>query len=179
MKRARTAEGIAGARVRLSPIRPKDSASLFRWINDRELVVFNAGFHPVHATEHAAWLRDIVTRSDTVVFAIRQKRGDRLIGVCQLHSISAVHRSAELQIRIGEPRARGRGYGVEAVRLLVDFAFRDLNLHRVWLRVFRTNTRALKTYAAAGFAKEGVMRDAAFVNGRFVDVVAMGITRRA
>jgi len=48
----------------------------------------------------------------------------------------------------------------------------------VWLRVFRTNTRALKTYASAGFVKEGVMRDAAFVNGRFVDVVVMGITER-
>ncbi len=65
------------------------------------------------------------------------------------------------------------------MRLLVEFAFRDLNLHRVWLRVFRTNAPALKTYAAAGFAREGVMRDAAFVNGRFVDVVVMGVTTRA
>jgi RimJ/RimL family protein N-acetyltransferase len=178
MKRARISEGISGARVRLSPIRPADSASLFRWINDRELVLFSAGFHPVHANQHAAWMRAIAKRSDTVVFAIRRRQGNRLIGVCQLHSVSAVHRSAELQIRIGDGKARGRGYGVEAVRLLVDFAFRDLNLHRVWLRVFRTNTRALKTYAAAGFAKEGVMRAAAFVNGRFVDVVVMGITRR-
>lgn len=178
MKPATRREGIAGARVRLSPIRPGDSATLFRWINDRELVVFNAGFHPVHAAQHAAWMRAIIHSGDAVVFAIRQKRGDRLIGVCQLHTISQVHRSAELQIRIGDARARGRGYGAEAVRLLVAFAFRDLNLHRVWLRVFRTNARALKTYRSAGFVKEGVLRDAAFVNGRFVDVIVMGLTQR-
>jgi RimJ/RimL family protein N-acetyltransferase len=84
-----------------------------------------------------------------------------------------VHRSAELQIRIGDASARGRGLGSEAVRLLVEFGFRDLNLHRIWLRVFRSNTRALRTYAAAGFVKEGIMRDAAFIDGRFVDVVVM------
>jgi len=172
MKR-RLARRLEGAHVRLSPIRSADSDALFRWINDRELVVFNAGFRPVHAGAHAAWMKRIVNSPDVAIFAIRVKRGDRLVGVCQLHSISAVHRSGELQIRIGAAAARGRGYGTEAVKLLVEFAFRDLNLHRVWLRVFRSNVRALKTYAAAGFVREGVMRDAAFVDGRFEDVVVM------
>ena len=178
MKRAKRREGVEGGRIRLSPIRAKDAPALFRWINDRELVVFNAGFHPVHASQHATWMRSIAGRTDLIVFAIRRKRGDALIGVCQLHTISAVHRSAELQIRIGDAASRGRGYGAEAVRLLVEFAFRDLNLHRVWLRVFRTNTRALKTYTAAGFVREGVMRDAAYIDGHYVDVVIMGMTRR-
>jgi RimJ/RimL family protein N-acetyltransferase len=165
--------------VRLSPIRAGDSAALFRWINDRELVLFNAGYHPVHAGQHAVWMKRIVKTPDVAIFAIRVKRGDRLVGVCQLHTISALHRSAELQIRIGEASARSRGYGTEAVRLLVDFAFRDLNLHRVWLRVFTSNTRARKAYVAAGFVEEGVMRDAAFIDGRFVDVVVMGLLRPA
>jgi RimJ/RimL family protein N-acetyltransferase len=179
MTRAKTRRRLEGPLVRLTPLQSADSAALFRWINDRELVIFNAGFHPVHASQHAAWMKRIVDSPDVAIFAIRQKRSERLVGVCQLHSISSVHRSAELQIRIGEAGARGRGYGTEAVRLLVDFAFRDLNLHRVWLRVFRSNTRALKTYAAAGFVREGVMRDAAFVDGRFVDVVVMRKLQRA
>ena len=178
MTHSRTREGLAGSRVRLAPLSPKDGPALFRWINDRELVHFNAAFRPVSAAHHAAWMRDVIKRKDTAIFAIRVKRGDRLIGTCQLHSISTVHRNAELQIRIGEARARGRGYGVEAVRMLVDFAFRDLNLHRVWLNVFATNTAALKTYVATGFTREGVLRDAAFVNGRYVDVVVMGILNR-
>ena len=178
MTRSKRRVRMNGSRVRLSPLLQKDSATLFRWINDRELVTLQAGFRPVHGLKHAAWMKDIVNRSDVAIFAIRLKRGDRLIGVCQLFSISPVHRSAELQIRIGEARARGRGYGTEAVRLLVDFAFRDLNLHRVWLQFFSFNTRALKAYTAAGFVREGVMRDAAFIDGRFVDVVVMGRLRR-
>ena len=178
-KRPLTRGGPEGLRVRLAPLTAEDGPSLFRWINDRELVHLSAAFHPVHAEHHAAWMREAINRTDAAIFAIRVKRGDRLIGVCQLHSISAVHRNAELQIRIGDGRARGRGYGTEAVRLLVDFGFRDLNLHRVWLRFFRGNTRALRTYAAAGFVKEGVMKDGAFVDGRFVDVVVMGRLSRA
>ena len=170
--------GIDGRRIRLAPLQSRDSATLFRWINDRELVILSAGYHPVHETQHARWMKSAIDRDDAIIFAIRQKRRNRLVGVCQLHSITPVHRHAELQIRIGEKSARGRGYGLEAVRLLVDFAFRDRNLHRVWLRVFATNAAALKTYAAAGFVKEAVFREAAFVDGRFVDVVVMGILNR-
>lgn len=179
MKRAVRGEGVEGTRLRLAPIREKDGPALFRWINDRELVIFSAAYHPVHASQHAAWMRSLSARRDQVVFAIRLKRGDRLIGICQLHSISDLHRNAELQIRIGESYGRGRGYGVEAVRLLLDFAFRDLNLHRVWLRVFKANARAQKVYADAGFKREGIMRDAAFVDGRYIDIVVMGKIRRA
>ena len=173
-----TRGGPEGLRVRLAPLVPEDGPALFRWINDRELVRLSGTFHPVHAAHHAAWMREAINRTDAAIFAIRVKRGDRLIGVCQLHSISTVHRNAELQIRIGDARGRGRGYGTEAVRLLVDFGFRDLNLHRVWLRFFRANTRALRTYEAAGFVREGVMKDGAFIDGRFVDVVVMGMVRR-
>ena len=94
----------------------------------------------------------------------------RLIGSCQLHGIHPVHRSAELQIRIGEAGERGRGHGTEAVTLLVDFAFRDLNLRRVALHVLATNERALKMYERIGFVREGVLREAAHVDGEYVDV---------
>jgi RimJ/RimL family protein N-acetyltransferase len=166
-------------RVRLSPLRSTDSATLFRWINDRELVELNAPFRRVARAQHDKWFSAIRKRKDVAIFAIRLTESDRLIGSCQLHSIDATHRSAELQIRIGEADALGRGYGVEAIRRLVAHGFRKLKLHRVWLRVFVTNRRAVSAYRKAGFRKEGLMRDAALVNGRFVDVVVMGITRRA
>lgn len=146
---------------------------LFRWINDPETVRFNAPFKPVHDTQHAAWLASLADRRDAVIFGIRLTRGDKLIGSCQLQAIDRVHASAELQIRIGESNARGRGYGVEAISHLVEFAFRDLNLHRVWLQVFATNARAVSAYEKAGFEREAVMRDGAFIDGRFVDVIVM------
>ena len=164
-------------RIVLAPITRADGPQLFAWINDPALVRFSAAYRPVHEPSHAEWLRSLAHRDDAVAFAIRVKKGRRLIGVCQLAGISRVHRSADLQIRIGDERWRGRGIGTEAVRLLVDFAFRDLNLHRVSLQVFRSNARAVRSYERAGFAVEGLLRDAAHVDGRYVDVLVMAVLR--
>jgi RimJ/RimL family protein N-acetyltransferase len=112
------------------------------------------------------------------MFAIREREGDRLVGSCQLLGLDARHRSAELQIRIGEPDARGRGLGTEAVALLLRHAFADLDLHRVSLHVFASNAAALATYERCGFVREGVLREAAMLDGRRDDVVVMGVLRR-
>jgi RimJ/RimL family protein N-acetyltransferase len=79
---------------------------------------------------------------------------------------------------MGDDRTRGRGLGLEAVRLLLAFGFNDLNLHRISLQVFATNARAVKTYERAGFREEGRQRDAMYLDGRFVDVLTMAILDR-
>lgn len=167
---------LKGRRVALTPLMVRDVPILFRWINERDQVRFNGPYRPVTEREHAAWFEEIQKqRRDTVIFGIRLLSSGRLIGSCQLHSISPVHRSAELQIRIGEAKERGRGYGTEAVRLLLDFGFRDLNLHRIHLHVWATNEVALKMYERLGFVREGVLRRAAYIDGDYLDVVVMGI----
>ena len=165
----------APPRIQLGPIQRRDAATLFRWINDPELVRFNAVYQPTHETTHREWMAGVARSRDRVVFAIRMARGKRLIGVCQLTNINPVSRQAELQIRIGDDRARGRGLGLEAVRALLAFGFDDLNLHRISLQVFATNRRAVTTYERAGFTHEGTLRDAAFISGRFVDVLVMSV----
>lgn len=165
------------AAVMLAPITRADAPVLFEWINDRELVLLSSAYQPVHETTHRAWLQGVSHRSDSVVCAIRLRRSRRLIGVGQLSHISRVHRSAELQIRIGDARWRGRGLGTAAVRLLVNLAFEDLNLHRVFLHVFRTNTPAIRSYERAGFTQEGTLRDAVHLDGRYVDVLVMAVLR--
>ena len=162
-------------RIQLGPIQSRDAAVLFGWINDPDLVRFNAAYQPTHESTHREWLAGLAKQRDRVVFAIRLARSKRLIGVCQLTNINTVARQAELQIRIGDDRARGRGLGLEAVRALVAFGFNDLNLHRISLQVFATNRRAVTTYERAGFAHEGTLRDGAFINGRFVDVLVMSV----
>ncbi len=85
------------------------------------------------------------------------------------------HRSAEFSIQIGEAEARGQGFGAAATRAALAHAFDDLNLHRVWLTLLASNTRAEALYKKVGFQREGVLRDAAFKAGRYVDVVTMAI----
>ena len=161
----------------LAPLRRADRRLLWLWINVREQVLFNAPYAPVHARQHEKWFDALETRRDAVIFGIRRRTSGALIGVCQLVGISQVHRSADLQIRIGDTRARDRGIGTEAVRRLVRFAFADLNLHRVSLHVFAGNARAIRAYEKAGFVREGRLREAAHIDGRYVDLLVMGIVR--
>jgi len=168
---------LKSAHLLLTPPTVADLPIMFDWINDREQVLSNAPYKPVTEEAHKAWFESIQQRNDLVIFGIRLLEDKRLIGSCQLHSINHVHRSAELQIRIGEPSQRGQGYGTEAVRLLLDFAFKDLNLHRVYLHVFSTNAAAIRLYEKAGFKREGLLRKAAHIDGAYVDIVMMGILR--
>ncbi|HJZ73768.1 MAG TPA: GNAT family protein [Vicinamibacterales bacterium] len=168
---------LRGSSVALAPLVDADLPRLFAWINDREEVLTNAAYRPVSETDHRAWFESIRQRSDVVIFGIRTLVTDALVGSCQLHSMHPVHRIAELQIRLGEKDARGKGWGSEAVRLLLDFAFRDLNLERVFVQVFATNVAAIRVYEKTGFSREGVLRKAAHIDGERVDVVMMGILR--
>jgi [ribosomal protein S5]-alanine N-acetyltransferase len=95
----------------------------------------------------------------------------------QIAGINAVHRSAELGIRIGAEKNRGQGYGKEALALAVEFCWNHLNLNRLQLLVFKHNQRAASAYKAAGFRKEGLLRKAAFIDGEWVDVILMAALR--
>lgn len=161
----------------MAPLREEDAEILFRWINERELVLLSSRFDPPTEEEHRSWFSSIRARDDVEIWGIRLVEDDRLIGSCQLHSIDRHHRNAELQVRIGERVAWGRGYGTEAVRLLVSHAFDDLDLHRVSLHVFTHNERAIRAYERAGFQREGRLREAAFIDGRYLDVFVMAALR--
>ena len=176
MKR-RFAGTLRAAHVALTPVSEGDLPTLFRWINTRDDVVLSAPYRPIGEREHVRWLEAIQQRTDVALFGIRLVQTGALIGSCQLHSIHPVHRTAELQIRIGEGAERGAGRGSEAVVLLLNFGFRDLNLNRIFLHVFANNEPALRMYEKVGFTREGVLRRAAYIDGSYVDIVVMGILR--
>ena len=169
--------GVRGKHVALTPLSTGDLPVMFSWINDRSEVLWNAPYRPVTELQHSEWFETIQRRKDTAIFGIRLLDSQRLIGSCQLHSINEIHRSAELQIRLGESEGRGHGYGTEAVQLLLDFAFKDLNLRRVHVYVLGTNGRALRLYEKVGFVREGTLREAAHIDGRYVDIALLGILR--
>ncbi len=166
----------ARATVVLEPLRDEDSPTLFAWINDRELVLRSSAFRPVSETEHAAWFSRIRNREDVVIRGIRTRDG-ALIGSCQLHSIDPVHRTAELQIRIGERSAQGHGAGTAALHALLAIGFGPLELQRIFLHVFSSNVAAIRAYRRVGFVEEGLLRQAANIDDRREDVIVMGILR--
>jgi RimJ/RimL family protein N-acetyltransferase len=99
------------------------------------------------------------------------------IGHCLLYRIDDFARVCQLGIGIGDPAYQGRGYGREAITLLLRYAFDLRNLRRVGLSVNADNERALRAYRACGFVEEGRLREQAWVEGRYIDVVVMGILR--
>jgi diamine N-acetyltransferase len=165
---------LQSSRVKLRLLEREDGPLLFEWINNKDLVVFNAPFKPITASDHESWMERMLQKSPgRVFFVIEDLATSQMIGSCQLFNIHPIHRSAELQIRIGNMNYWGSGYGSEAVSLLCKFAFKDLNLHRIYLNVFSSNTRAIKSYEKCGFSIEGISKDAAWIEGSWLDVAIM------
>jgi RimJ/RimL family protein N-acetyltransferase len=100
---------------------------------------------------------------------------DVVIGICGLFAFESAGRVCELGITIGDKDYWGKGYGREAVSLLLDYAFRLQNARRVYLRVHARNVRAIRAYLACGFVEEGRLRHHVWSNGAYDDLVFMGI----
>ena len=99
------------------------------------------------------------------------------VGNCGLFGIDWQNRFAEIGIHIGEKGYWNQGFGTKAMLLILKHGFENLNLHRLWLRVFETNLRAVRSYEKAGFKQEGKFRQAQFINGKYVDVMIMSVLK--
>jgi RimJ/RimL family protein N-acetyltransferase len=165
--------------VKLRALKKSDSDLFYKWITNKELVLFNAAYKPVSEFDHEKWIESVIQkRTDMVLFVIEDSKTSNVIGSCQLMHIDLLHRNAELQIRIGETASHSKGLGTDALKQLVVFGFTHLNLHRIYLHVFANNERAIKAYLKTGFTVEGSLREAAFINGKYVDIVIMSLIKQ-
>jgi RimJ/RimL family protein N-acetyltransferase len=147
-----------------------------KWFSDPQVVYFLGRNSPITLAEEERWFRDYERRTDEQIFAIDV--ADTHIGNLGLHKIDRVHRKAEVGIVIGEPAYWSKGYGSEAMRTALRYAFGTLGLNKVSLDVLEYNTRAIHTYERLGFRPEGLHREDVYKDGRFVNVLRMGILAR-
>jgi len=110
-------------------------------------------------------------------FSVRTLADDKLIGFVALDGINWQHGDTFVGIGIGDPAYRGNGYGTDAMRVMLRYGFRELNLQRISLDVFEYNERAIKSYLKAGFVIEGRQRGMLLRDGRRWDFIYMGILR--
>lgn len=113
--------------------------------------------------------------STSILLFIALKDSDEVIGDIALQSIDHLNRNATIRISIDSKENRGKGYGTEAINLLLEHAFGIMNLHRIELNVFTFNEKAYKVYEKIGFKKEGVQRDALFYDHEYHDSILMAI----
>ncbi len=166
-------EALAGERVRLRELRDADLPTLVRWWRDPEVAVFNHRVLPRPdgpvEEQFRAW-----STNDSAMgagFCVETPDGE-LIGHVALFGADAGNRCATFGIVIG-PEHQSKGYGTEATRLMADFGFLQLGLHRIELQVDADNARGISAYRTAGFVQEGLLREKLFYAGRFHDQVVM------
>jgi diamine N-acetyltransferase len=168
---------IVGTKVRLRPIERDDLPRFVEWFGDPEVRRHLAIYLPFSLAQEERWFENLqgrLERQEDVLLAIETADGVH-IGNLGLHGINWKDRSAELGIAIGEKAYWNQGYGTDAIRTLLGLAFRELNLHRVLLRVDADNARGIRCYEKAGFKREGTSREAVFREGSYRDQYVMSI----
>jgi methionyl-tRNA formyltransferase len=168
---------LKSQQVYLTPLTEVDLPEIFKWNNDQERVIINAQYKPVQEDQYHDLFQEIQKSTDAIFFGIRCIQTNKLIGFCQLDNIDMINKNAELCIQIRDLSERNKSYGTEAVNILLGFAFNDLEIHRVYLHVLSTNFPAIRTFEKNGLIQEGLLRQAAFVNGEFLDEVFMAILK--
>lgn len=166
---------LVGEKVYLSPITTEDAPQYCQWLNDLEvasnLIIFNQQL----TVQRERMILDDIQQNNAQMFAIVDAAEDKLIGNCSLFKINKDHRKCEIGIFIGDKNYWGRGYGTEAMRLLVDYGFNILNMHNILLEVHGFNQRAINCYRKVGFKEIGRRREALFFAGRAWDEILMDI----
>jgi len=170
---------FTGQLVRMAAKQAEDTKAFARWSEDPEYLrlLFRDPAVP-RSPESFEDKKDDKHHHDGrhFEFTFRTLADDKFIGFGGLN-VSWANQGASLWIGIGEPDYRGKGYGSDAMRLLVNYAFRELGLYRVGLEVFGYNTRAIHVYEKLGFVYEGAQREALYREGQRYDTLSMSILR--
>jgi RimJ/RimL family protein N-acetyltransferase len=170
---------IEGRSVRLRPVEREDLPRFVRWLADPEVRRHIEMHLSLSLAQEERWFEESLGKGDLQPLAIDARLdGDFVhVGSCGFHEIRWRDRTGVVGLLIGERTVWGRGLGTEAMRALLRHAFDTLNLNRIALRVFENNVRAVRVYEKLGFVREGRLRQDHYREGRYVDVLVMGLLR--
>lgn len=171
---------IYGDRVRLRHVEREDLVKFQAWLSDPEVIQGLSLYAPISMAEEEKWFEEMLKRpidEYPLCIEVEADAGWQLIGNSGFFAFDWRNRNAELGIFIGDKSYWDRGYGTEVMKLLLKHGFSTLNLHRIGLRVFEDNPRAIRSYEKAGFVHEGRQRQAEFHKGQFYDVIMMSVLR--
>jgi RimJ/RimL family protein N-acetyltransferase len=171
---------LQGPRIRLTAVDKTDLPTISVWYED---TAYSRMFDAIPAVPKSQaqleqWLEGVYKAKDSFLFAVRPLDEETLLGYSELDGILWPHQNCWLGIGMGNREHWGQGFGRESMELALNFAFHELNLHRVQLTVFSYNERALKLYKKLGFKQEGVFREHIQRDGRRYDMILFGLLRR-
>jgi RimJ/RimL family protein N-acetyltransferase len=170
---------LTADRVRLAPLTEADVEIITGWYEDVEFMrLFDARpAVPKTQAEVGEWLEEVRKARNHVAFGVRLIQGDVLIGVLEFDGIIWPHRVSGVGLSIGDRAYWGQGYGSEAARLGIGFAFDEMNMHRLTATVFSYNVRSISLLKRLGFRQEGAYREFLERDGRRYDMLLFGLLR--
>ena len=148
------------------------------WLNDQETTRYlETGRFPTTRKALEEAIQASARQTDSLFLAVVDRETDRHIGTIKLGPINWVHRLAPIGILIGEATFRGRGYGREALELILAHAFEQLDLHKVAAGAYADHAGSVELFTGTGFSIEGRLRDHLYREGRYYDKVLLGLVR--
>ena len=170
---------LYGEKVVLLPLSLSDTDLIVKWRNlscVRNYFVFRDN---LTKEMHEDWIQKMIDTGKVKQFIIQDAKSQKKVGSIYLRDIDYQFHSAELGVFIGEEDYRGKGFGSESIKMIVDYGFKCLNLHRIFLRVFESNKSAILCYKNAGFEIEGIARDMVYVDNQFHNMVFMSAINKS
>lgn len=164
---------LEGNLIFLTPITYDDCEDFVRWRNSdivKSRFIYRG---ELTVADQRNWIKNKVETGQVVQFIIWDKKDNKKIGCVYFQDIDEVNKKCEYGILIGEEDYLGGGRGTETAKIALEYAFNEMHMHKVFLRVLADNVRAYKSYEHAGFVLEGTARDDVWIDGKPVDVVFM------
>lgn len=169
---------LIGDRIYLAPkgSSEEEIKKFTKWMNDFQVTDYIGRTSQITTyNEEKEYLENAEKNTEKRNFIIVNLEDDKLVGTVGLENINWIERSAVLGIFIGDKDFRSNGYGTEAIRLLLEYGFKYLNLHSIRLDLLSVNERAHKCYLKCGFKDTGANREQIFLNGKYYDKLHMDI----
>lgn len=167
-------------RLRLRACERTDIPRFVEWLSDPEVTAGLSMVYPLGIEDETRWFDSTMSQPlelHPYVIEIKDGKDWKPIGNCGYHDINWRNASGEVGIFIGEKNQWNKGYGFEALHLLMKVGFETMNLHRIWLRVMDNNPRAIRCYEKLGFIHEGRFRDGEYHRGQYIDMLLMSMLR--
>lgn len=168
-----------GEKVKLRAYKREDIQLAQQFLNDAETKRFlTPGIpYPIVLEQEYKWFEGMSSSEDRYSFAIETLKDGKYIGGCGLNSVDWKNSVAVVGIFIGDKNYWGKGYGTDAMKVLIRFIFEQMNVNKIKLFVYSFNERAVKSYEKCGFVKEGVLRQEMYRDGKYHDEYVMGVLR--
>lgn len=165
---------LVGDRIYLSPRNAEDVEQFTEWLNDFQITDYIGASATLYTI---AGEKEFLESNNSLeaTFVIVDLKNDKMIGTVSLENINHINRTGTLGVFIGNAEYRSKGYGTEAIKLILEYGFKYLNLNNIKLDVMGFNARAIACYKKCGFKEIGRRRKCKYIDGEYYDSISMDI----